>query len=565
MSANAQDSTTSDRFDYAVAGAGVSGLYAAWRLLTDAADRSQPPPSVVVFEGGERIGGRLLTWLPMGPQAALRAELGGMRFLDSQELLWNLLPQIGFSEQDIIPFPVTGPNLRQLLRGVSGPLAEHSTARYRVPEADRDQPPDKLVAAAMEAVLGTEANKTVIQQILGGKSPVTRQDWDAIKPCLTWRDQPLWNLGFWNLLSDVLMPEAFQYIFDAFGYYSLGSNWNAAEAMQFITLDFLSVTYHTLRQGYGAVPEALADRIAQAGGRIQLGTRVVEFETSGAGPSTVTVQGSGGSQRVLAQHLLLALPRRSLELLATTSSYDIPGDGELKRLIESVTPHPAFKLFLFYDHRWWEERCGIHVGRSVSDLPIRQTYYMPPDPRQDDIAASPFGLLMASYDDARTVDFWQGMVPPEDLREQGRRELREAMVQLAGLAKLAADAVVDPPPHLHKATDEMLRHAKRQLALLHEIDEAEIPDPVVGAFADWGADPFGGGWNFWKPNVNVKDVMTQIKTPLGADRRVFIVGDGYSGAAGWVEGALTATEVVLQDHLGLARPGWLPPNYYLGW
>jgi monoamine oxidase len=111
----------------------------------------------------------------------------------------------------------------------------------------------------------------------------------------------------------------------------------------------------------------------------------------------------------------------------------------------------------------------------------------------------------------------------------------------------------------------MLAHARTQLALLHDIPESEIPDPVVGAYGDWGRDPFGGGWNFWNPRVDVHDVMTAVKTPLGPDRRVYIVGDSYSGAQGWVEGALTTTEVTLQEHLGLARPDWLPVDYYLGW
>ncbi|MGH3975505.1 MAG: hypothetical protein ACRDS9_19570, partial [Pseudonocardiaceae bacterium] len=123
--------------------------------------------------------------------------------------------------------------------------------------------------------------------------------------------------------------------------------------------------------------------------------------------------------------------------------------------------------------------------------------------------------------------------------------------------------VPHPPPHLHKASDSMLRHAKSQLALLHNVSEADIPDPVVGGFADWGFDPFGGGWNFWSAQVDVRSVMRRIKKPLSAN--VYVAGEAYSGAQGWVEGALTATEVMLEEHFGLSRPGWLPASYYLGW
>src|SRR5215469_11635138 len=92
-----------------IVGAGPSGLYAAWRLLESAPSGNRP--QVTIYEMSERVGGRLLTWLPLGPEPGLRAELGGMRFLEEQELLWGLLGQMGFAK-DIVPFYVNGPNLR---------------------------------------------------------------------------------------------------------------------------------------------------------------------------------------------------------------------------------------------------------------------------------------------------------------------------------------------------------------------------------------------------------------------------------------------------------------------
>ena len=48
------------------------------------------------------------------------------------------------------------------------------------------------------------------------------------------------------------------------------------------------------------------------------------------------------------------------------------GLARLQLVVQTVTPYPAFKLYLFYEQRWWESG-GIQRGRSVSDLPIRQT------------------------------------------------------------------------------------------------------------------------------------------------------------------------------------------------
>jgi Flavin containing amine oxidoreductase len=555
------DSTTSARLDYAIVGGGVSGLYTAWRLLGSGV----PASSIAIYEMGERTGGRLLTWLPAGASGGLRAELGGMRFFSQQELVWNLLPQLGFGANDILDFPVTGPNLRLLLRGVSMPLdTTDPTARYKLPSSEQGKSPGTLLEDVIQQVLATPENKAVIQKYLGGKPPQDRQDWDKIKPYLTWRGRGLWDVGFWNLLSDVRSPETYQYLTDAFGYYSLAANWNAAEAMQSVQLDFTqNPQYKTLREGYSALPDMLASKVTQAGCKPQLETRLVRFDRQGDGSWALFLAGPQGNFAVQAGRVFLGLPRHSLELLAPSPAFDLQGNPGLKRLVQSVTPFPAFKLFLFYGTRWWETY-GIQKGRSICDLPIRQTYYFAPDPG---LSVTPsYGLLMASYDDARAVDYWQGLVPPEDEWEQGRAELREALVGLTrqtGLADAAEDVVPDPPPHLHKATDGMLRHAKTQLALLHDIPESKIPDPVVGAFADWGFDPFGGGWNFWGPQVDVRSAMQSIKAPLG--QGLYVVGEAYSGVQGWVEGALTTTEIVLEKYLNLPRPSWLPASYYLGW
>jgi monoamine oxidase len=549
--------------DYAIVGGGVSGLYTAWRLLVDANERGVDPPSVAIFEAGPRTGGRLLTWLPAGQGGGLRAELGGMRFFSQQELVWNLLTELGFTDKDIVPFLVSGPNLRLLLRGVSTPLdTPDPTARYELPANEKGKQAGDILAETIQEVLQTPQNQPVLDKYLGGKLPQDREQWDMIKPYLTWGERPLWDVGFWNLLSDVRTPETYQYLCDAFGYYSLAANWNSAEGMQSVFLDFTTnPSYMTLREGYQALPDALEQAARSAGAAIELETRLVRFEPGASGRSVLRLAGPAGHVSVEAENLVLGLPRRSLELLAPSPEFDLQGDPALKRLVASVTPYPAFKTYLFYEERWWE-KYGILHGRSISDLPIRQTYYFAPDPPPVG-PVPPFGLLMATYDDARAVDYWQGLVPPEDEWEQSRAELHAAVSELT--ADVRDAALPDPPPHLHKATEGMLSHARTQLALLHDVAEEDIPPAVVGGFADWGFDPFGGGWNFWSAQVDVRDTMERIKTPLGADRRVYIVGEAYSGSQGWVEGALTATEVVLETYLGLKRPAWLPADYYLGW
>ena len=53
-------------------------------------------------------------------------------------------------------------------------------------------------------------------------------------------------------------------------------------------------------------------------------------------------------------------------------------------------------------------------------------------------------------------------------------------------------------------------------------------------------------------SYEVSSRIIQPKPPLP----VYICGECYSHAQGWVEGALATTEELLQGHLGLARPPW---------
>src|ERR1700730_14318131 len=72
-------------FDVAIVGAGISGIYCAWRLK-----QARPDWKIALFETSERIGGRLLSVTPPG-MPHIRCELGGMRFTTAQPLIQALV------------------------------------------------------------------------------------------------------------------------------------------------------------------------------------------------------------------------------------------------------------------------------------------------------------------------------------------------------------------------------------------------------------------------------------------------------------------------------------------
>lgn len=608
--------------DCAIIGGGVSGTYAGWRLLTDTNSKLQGK-KVAIFEMGERIGGRLMSWLPFGPGSGFRAELGGMRFLKEHQMVYNLVDQA--LKLDIVPFytiekgAIEDPALDHgwlYLRGdhtkyVATPTMDPKTdpvvQRYKLAESEK-----QFSSALLKSVITTIVRESqlpdrfFLQAASGDQPPWTtwdRKTWDEVKPDLSYQGRPLWKWGFWNLLSTILQShEAYDYLMDALGYYSLVRNWNAAEALSFIALDFASQPdFFTLKEGYGSLPGTLAKKFTdEAKGEIFLHHQLVKFESDGQEGfilhfrETKEIDGVKGNeefhQTVRAKQIILAIPQWALQKLEPSNVFNEQENIDLKEVIRSVLGQPAFKLFLLYEKRWWEEAGSgwdggsIQHGHSICDLPIRQTYYFRPDicdqPNPPEVPYKDYGLLMVSYDDGQAVDYWRGMEEGPDRLKQNRAELHSKLQALLGHFGLASSfsglngnisggnilSEWSLPPHFREAPQTMIDRAVEQVELLHKKAPGSTPAPLIGAYADWSLEPYGGGWNFWRPQFKALDIMKKMaeEGPLPGVHNVYIVGEAYCGLQGWVEGTLSQAEVTLQNHFGLSMPHWLPKDYYMG-
>ena len=94
---------------------------------------------------------------------------------------------------------------------------------------------------------------------------------------------------------------------------------------------------------------------------------MVQSVTRGLVVAAQSVDEDGKSRIVHAKKIILAMPRRSLELIKG----EFFDDPWLKENIPSVLIQDAFKLFLAYEQPWWRA-LGLVAGRSVTDLPVRQ-------------------------------------------------------------------------------------------------------------------------------------------------------------------------------------------------
>jgi monoamine oxidase len=529
--------------DYAIVGGGISGVYSAWRLKESNRDLA-----IDVFETSDRVGGRLLTVIPPNIPSA-RVELGGMRYIVEEHPWVNSLVQyLGLTTEQL---PAGEPQNFAYARGKllrMNELADASKIPYDV--SPLESSPGVLTNLTAQAAALSLA--PTIEELLGIKVSswndlnLTSAQWQTIATKGTYEGAPLASLPMRYLMLRSMSKEALQLDEDTGGYDSILYTWNAADGFPWNLGDFTpTTTYVRIQEGYDEVPLMLAERFHKAGGTIRLGAHLESFDMADDGTVRLEIVEDGSAQTVFTKRLILALPRRSLELLDQTGAVLGPENREVHELIRSVTPIPLFKLAVCYPSPWWESLPPVQLadgpnapwvpisnGKSVTDLPIRQCYYWAVDPKTN-------CAVLLVYDDGRDLDYWAGL-------RDSRAPSFESAVAEDGSSEWSK----------HPAPQRMVDEIHRQLLEMHGItDTTRIPAPYAAAYRDWGEDPYGGGANFWHVGVRSYEVAEKIIQPK-PPHPVYICGESYSHGQGWAEGALETAETMLQQHFGLPTPPW---------
>ncbi len=588
---------SNDILDIAIIGAGAAGTYAAYRLATDPTyDNSKIKLfDYLKFEGKPHIGGRL--WSPHLPGLGYtrKAELGGMRYLTTQEIVTNILPVLNLEN---VPFDVDSKdNLYNLRDSIirNDDISNSDNVPYKLSPMEQGMSPGALLIYAIESVVPNAPY-------------LNSAEWLDVKKNFKVDGYHLYELGFWNLLERVLSEEGYQYVLDGQGYNTIPSNWNAADAMEWTLADFgANASYRYVHKGYQELPETLLKIATEAGVGFQEDSKLKKwlrgddgilellFESTVEGEPDFTVQ---------AKKLIMAVPKRALELI------DMPQDNDswsfYNELLPAVQPQPMFKFFLGYKYPWWRVM-GMTSGRTITSNPLRQIYYWgsnyqrffkeAPD-ETGGVPNDPENSIMMIYLDGRDVPFWQPIfellnintkmlnVNDEthfdvlkvytsdvnsflsDLKEELGQELEEinnqpeAESEVALKERLAHSNVLQSKlegiENSQAALDQVLITVSTLLRRAHSIQF--IPDPYTFAYADWTADPFGGAYNLWKPGYKSWEVTKHMLKPFG-ETEVYVVGEAYSTKQGWVEGAFETAEQMLETYLGLEKPDWLPNSY----
>jgi lysine 2-monooxygenase len=499
--------------DIAIVGGGPSGTYAAYRLLTGGTGSStHRRPRVAVFEGTNRLGGRIWSVAPPGAPHLI-AEFGGMRFLNSQEIVPRLLRALNLPH---VPFSKGNGNNIYYLRGrrfTASQFSDPLKVPYSLPPDERGLNPAQLMLKGVD-------------EFVPGAETLSPAAWERVKQHGRVGGELLADKGFWNLMEVALSDEGYALVSDSVGYPSLFENWNAVEQMSSLASDLgPSAEYRTVSGGYQRLPATLGSLARRSGAAIHLNSRVVSIAPLKGGRVKLTVRGAGGATRtVTAGHVILAIPSDPLNAVVEGSPF--LQQSTFTTALATVGTTPSSKTFLTFATPWWE-KLGIPGGSSVTDLPILKCWYFGTEGRQPGANPANTTSLLMTYNDLGQADYWSGYLPV---------------------------STFSGPPAPRTSPPELVAGAIEQLSELHGIS---VPRPVWSGFINWENLPYGNAFHFWNVNAHSWEVIPYLQRPFDGVG-MSICGDCWSGNQNWIESGLSTTESLLQSQFGYRPPSWLP-------
>jgi monoamine oxidase len=520
--------------DVVIVGAGMAGLYCAYRLLAQDANRS-----VVLFDRLDRVGGRLDTDLVKikgedGQVVGVKDEEGGMRFNQSMQQLFALLDDLGLSGQ-VVPFGMGDDNNYYHVRGRSFTVAESEqnnnaiwSQLYALLPNERNKSPVDIITAVYHDILAQNGKQAPANPTPGF--------WQEFRLDYKYNGTPLNEWGLWALMRTFgLSQECISMLADTVGFaapfFSLVS---AGEAYQILEDFPAQPEYSTLADGYSTLPQTLTEKIESKNGSIFLSSLVTKINSED-GRFTVDVQRGGRNHSVSCSKVILALPALALNNLYATSpalnEAKNPKARELYDNLQSVVSMRLSKVNLYYDQAWWRDgieggRPAIKDGGSFTSLPLGAVYVF--DPLKGESANGPAALTI--YSDFNNTHFW------EELQAIGPKFT----------SPLQEEHDHDRPQVMFPASEAIVGEATSLLKILFQM--LSIPRPVLTSYRMWsGEHQFGYAYHQWARFADDRKVMPQLANPVD---NVFICNEAYSDDQGWVNGSLRSADLALA-HLGI--------------
>lgn len=535
--------------DVAIIGAGISGLYAAWRLV-----ETNSEVTVTLIERLDRTGGRLDSDIvEIKPGERVREEEGGMRFNFGMTELMTLNAALGLCN-DIVAFPMGTPDMpnRYSIRGTTFTLKDAADSGqmiwselYDLKPEEQGLSPTDLVTAAYRRVL--MANDLPVKK---GQTP---EEWAHFREHAVWNGQAMNEWQMWGLLRDMnYSEECVQMLSETIGFAGpFKSLANAGDAFQ-ILADFPEdPTYYTFERGFSTLPNAIEQRLREHHSdrvRIVLSANVDRIvRTDERFDLTVSKASKPVNARptmpdaeikhVDAAQVVLAAASKGCQDLFHTSPALREGPDAAK-LWDSLYASLGMKLLkinLYFTRPWWHDgltgRAKVRFGPNFSDLPINAVYpfyALPEEGSEPETGVPPIrdaAAALTIYCDFDNTNFWHG------LQNVGR--MFDRCLQPRESSKV--------PQVMYPASQKVVTEAKKQLALLFGTNE--IPDPVLTSYRLWdGDEDFEFAYHQWRMNAKDSEIRAYLSNPMPG---LYFCNEAFSDMHGWVNGSLRSTNLAL--------------------
>ncbi len=530
--------------DVLIVGGGVSGLFAAWRLLKNKKDLS-----ITIIEKMGQVGGRLeTTFVDIkgidGKTHTVHDEEGGMRFVPrgtGMEHLWKLFDDLNKENSHDpdkllknVDFEMGDDHNRYYIRGLS--FTQRSvkdsnntiwSTLFNLAPSEQGKNPSDILEEVMDDIL---------KQNQMDKPPSSPAGWVQFRNNCIYGDfdenpVALNKWGFWSLLRRYgLSEECIEMLSHVLGFMGPFQDFiNAGEGLQ-ILFDFPApsdASFQTLANGFQALPNTLADSIQKLGGKIILNETIQSLSVEAGKYKAV-----GSQNTYIAEKVILALPKGPLKQLVKTSEV-LSSNSTFMNAVNSVRNMELTKVGLYFKERWWLKNKSICLrnGPNFTDLPLGSVYTFSQFPDDDPKDAEYLGpAALTQYTDYIRGNYWKEM---QNIGEKYQTE--EFPVN---------------PDGTYPASRMLVIEMMRQIKLLFGLDEnAPVTMPVLSTYRVWGQEPFGYGYHQYLLNVDdLNEVYGQIVSPA---ENVFVCNESWSPEQGWVEGALIMSDFVMVKGFGI--------------
>jgi monoamine oxidase len=568
----------------AIVGAGMSGLYSAWRLY-----KENEIQDFAIFERSDRTGGRLDSDLIhfKNPQngngepntITVKEEQGGMRFLfDGMDDLMALFLSLDLQDQ-IVPFPMNSDgNNRLYFRGESFSVSEAKQDNnaiwshlYKLAPSEQGINPKNIINIVFNRILQANPHFDARPKVRGPEF------WQSFRLDCKWQNKGLNEWTLWDLFSDMgYSQECITMLYRVLGFNgTFLSKMNAGVAYQLLE-DFPGdVQFRTFKDGFSTLPNALVKQIGTE--RIHLQTTIEAIDHDEASGKYILhythcdEQGQEHRSQVHADKVILGLPRLALERLFVKSNafnrIEKRESEQLWNTLQTTSNQPLLKVNLYYENAWWGQgitgRPAVEFGPNFADLPTGSVYPFyavneklaaalmyeerDTDPSQtiqhklDTINSQKYKrpAALTIYCDYLNINFWSALQNKGELYHNSKQE----------------HFVESVPNDMFPASVAVVQQATKFFKDIFKTHY--VPEPILTSARIWEGSVnfdtpdnqnFGYGVHQWAVGADDRQVIEDLIEPLP---NLFTCGEAFSDYQGWVEGALRSTDLVLKRGFGL--------------